>query len=109
MIRAGTMRERITLTHPTNTEDARWGPTPGESQYATAWAEVKPITATERMQDEGIQADTTHVLRMRYRSDVTSKDVVTWRGRKLQIESAIDVEGRHRELELTCRELPTNG
>jgi SPP1 family predicted phage head-tail adaptor len=109
MIRAGTLRERVTLSRLTSAEDARWGPTPTPSSYATVWAEVEPVRATERMQDGGIQSDISHVLRMRYRADVASKDRVTWRGRTLEVEGVIDVGARRRELELTCRELPTNG
>jgi SPP1 family predicted phage head-tail adaptor len=102
------MRERVSLSRTGSTTDPRWGPTPTQTSYATMWAEVEPVTATERMQDEAIQTEVTHVIRMRYRSDVSSKDVVTWRGRRLEVVSAIDVGARRIQLELTCKELPSN-
>ena len=108
-MRAGTLRDRVTIQRELVTPDPRWGGTPGWTDVATVWAEVTPRKATERMKDGGIQSDISHVIRMRYRPDLESKDRVTWRGQTLEVEGVIDVGGRRRELEVTCRELPTNG
>jgi SPP1 family predicted phage head-tail adaptor len=97
-MRSGTMRDFVTLTHSTPTTDARFGTTPGWTNYAQVWCNVKPVDGTEEFMQQGVQTSVTHTIQMRYRADVTNTDRIIYRGQNLDIVSAIDPDGRRREL-----------
>jgi SPP1 family predicted phage head-tail adaptor len=106
LIRAGTMRDLISLLEPAPTTDVRWGTTPGWSQFATAWASVTPTDGTEMFTANGVQSVVTHTIKMRYRPDVDSTDRIGYRGQMLEILSCIDPDGRQRELLIAAKLYP---
>ena len=78
------------------------------------WTTLAEEMADVRMQPGGESwtsgadqsvARLTHRVRLRYRSDVTPLNRVQWNGRILDIESAVDPDGRSRELLLICAEV----
>jgi SPP1 family predicted phage head-tail adaptor len=103
MLRAGTLRDRITLMASARTTDARWGTAEGWTEYATAWANVTPTDGTEFFTDKGVQTAVTHLVRMRYRPDVKATDQILYGNLTLDILSVIDPDGRKRELLITTK------
>jgi SPP1 family predicted phage head-tail adaptor len=105
-MRAGTMIDRVTLQRWTPDNDPKWGPTPGWSDIAELWANVTPVSGTEKPDGAGVQTTITHRVRMRYREDITPKDRLVYRSRVLDLLSVIDVDGQRAELAIEAREHP---
>lgn len=79
---------------------------PSWTTLASVWADIQPRTAAERWGSLAMQAEATHVVRIRYRQGVTSAQRVRFNGRVLHILGVIDPGERRRELVLECKEQP---
>lgn len=104
---AGLMRERITLQTSTGfTRSPEGEPVRSWSSIATVWAQV--ITAANARESVGAQDNVSIpvTFRIRHRSDVDTKHRILWptTSNILDIESAIDVDGLGKILELTAVE-----
>lgn len=73
---------------------------------ATGRASVEPISGREFFEAQQRQAEITHRVRMRYRTEPVPTMRILYDSRVLMIESVIDVGERRRELHLMCREMP---
>lgn len=96
----------MTLQEPVTAQNGYGERTTTWSTVATVWASVEPLRGREFFDAERVQSEISHRVRMRYRSGMSSKLRVLLGSRVLQIEVVIDVEERHRELQLMCREMP---
>ena len=106
VIRAGRLRQLVTIQQPTFTQDAA-------GQQTASWgdveadvpAEVEAVAGGETRRGLQVEATVTTVITMRWRADVGP----TWRivhdGRTLNIERAVDPDGRRIELVGQCKEV----
>ena len=110
-MRSGRMRHLITIQQRTETRDALGGSVWAWSTLATVWAEVRMAGTQERYVSSVDQdvATITHRVKIRYRSDVGPLDRIQHDGRTLDIESAVDPDGRRAELVMMCREVVDSG
>lgn len=74
----------------------------------TGRASVEPVSGREFFEARQRQAEITHRVRMRYRTEPVPTMRVLYRTRVLMIEAVIDVEERRKELHLMCREMPND-
>ena len=74
-----------------------------DSEWAY-WAEVKPMTGREYEEMQKIRAETTYNVYMRFLPGITYDMFISYNGKKLKIESIIDVEERHKIINLVCSE-----
>lgn len=108
---AGKLRHRIELQSLETTKDT-FGADTATGQvwttYATVWAEVKPLTGTERYGAQQVQASMSHQIRLRWREGVLATHRARWRrkgaDRTFDILAPINVDERDRELVLLCAE-----
>lgn len=102
-MQAGKLRHRLTLEAPNETVTTGEPSIPWPVQ-ATVWGSMEGFGGTDRA---GLVAETAIRFRIRYRAGVTPR----WRvglvgtSRKFQIVSAVDPDGRRRELLLVTQEL----
>lgn len=102
-MRAGQLGTPLTLEEPSQTV-ASGKATPAYTNRGKAWCRVEGLSGTDRT---GIVSTAGYRVTTRYRSDVTSK----WRlrdhngTRVLEIVSAVDPDGRRRELVITAVEV----
>lgn len=108
-MRAGMLRERVTIQVPTPSTDPEWGQVEQYGVVATVAASVIPTGGSESARDKGVQSSTGYTIRIRYLDNVDSKCVLIWRGRTLDIVSAIDPDNRRRELVIEAKEHESNG
>lgn len=108
-MRPGKLRHRITLQQVTRTPDGIGGYTETWTDVATVWAAVEPLRGRELFDAEQVQSEITHRVRIRYRSGVDSSMRVRFGARLFRIQSVIDVDERHREIQLMCQEVGTDG
>ncbi len=104
-MRIGPLRHRIALQAGTGTQ-GEYGNIPLTfSTYATVWASVQPLSGRERLNAQQIHAETTHRIRLRYLSTVTTKDRISFDSRTFEIVSLINWDELNWMLELLCKEV----
>ena len=72
--------------------------------YGTAWAGIQPKTYTllrGRMGDTEL-LNTTHLIYMRYRTDLTPDMWIMYNGQRYNITYIMDADYSHKRLELYC-------
>lgn len=110
-MRAGSLRQLVTLQQLlAGTDDGGGGiaESPDNenwSDFATLYAHVEPLSGRELFQAQQINDQLTHRITVRYYPGVLSAMRVKYGTRIFIIESIIDVDERHREIQLMTREL----
>lgn len=105
-MRAGDLRHRVTIQQQVGkgkdpvTKETRetW------QDVATVWAAVEPLRGREYFQAMETESEAVTRVRIRYRPGVTNEMRVQYGDRILYIQGVIDVDERHRELQLMCVE-----
>ena len=108
-MRAGQLRHRISIQAAAPTADSygaagtlTWGDVSG---MAALWASIWPVSAAERQQNDRLELTTTHQIRIRYRSGITSKHRIKFGTRYFTITSIINWQERNIYLDLVCEEI----
>jgi len=73
------------------------------AETPTTWAAVEPIGGREFFDAARVNADITHRIRIRYRTDVTERMRALIGSRVFDIEAVLEMVPRQ-ELHLMCRE-----
>jgi SPP1 family predicted phage head-tail adaptor len=102
------LRHRITLQRKDIVKDPEGIAIETWADVATVWASVEPIRGREYFQAAAVNAENTVRFRIRYRPGIMPNMRVLYNGRTFNIQSVIDVNERHREIQLMCQEV-TNG
>jgi len=104
-MRAGTLRHRITIQTATFAPDAAHQPIPTWAAWlSNEPAEVLETAGAETVRGLQVSATATHLVRVRYRTGLTERMRIVWETRTLGILNVRDVDGRRRELWISCRE-----
>ena len=106
-MRAGKLRQRVTLLKPVVTGQDDYGEEEVEYQaQRTVWAQVEPLEGREFMEARLQTQELSHRIRMRYQPDISLHP--SWRiqhdGRTFLIESVANRMERDREWVVMCRE-----
>ena len=109
-MKTGRLRHQVTIQRDANhgVPDASGGQQAEDWQSITVRpANVIPLTGRERFTAQQVVPDVTHRVEMRFDPEVQTKPVyrLLYANRPLQIESAINVDERSRELHLMCKEV----
>jgi len=78
-----------------------------ESKWHRLYASILPLTLAERERLASLQVTAIQSYRvvMRYRSDLTTKERMVWRGKTLQIHTVTDDVSAKRRTILECTEI----
>ncbi len=76
----------------------------GWQGVATVWASVEPIRGREYILLQNIQSELAVRIRIRHRVGITPGMRVLYGTRVFDVQSVIDPEERHRDLQLMCIE-----
>lgn len=101
---AGALRHRVTIELPVETPDGQGGQTVVWSPLATVWAEIRPLKTDETVNAHQVEARTTHVIRVRHRTDILPTMRVVLGMRTFAIQGVLDDGERRRYLHLFCEE-----
>jgi SPP1 family predicted phage head-tail adaptor len=99
----------VTIQELVRADDGYGGTVETWQNIATVWAAIEPLRGNERYTAQQVQTELSHKVTIRYRSEVKPQMRLVYKGRIFEIEAAIDVEERHRWLELLCSEVVQNG
>jgi SPP1 family predicted phage head-tail adaptor len=98
------LNTRITLQAPSTTADG-YGETGATwTDIADVWASLEPIQGREFFSAQQVNAETTHRIRIRYRTGVTAAMRFKYGARFFEIQSVINTSERNNELVLMCTE-----
>jgi len=101
----GDLRRRITIQQQSSIQDSYGEPVNTWTDIATVWASVNPINGREFFAGMQVKSEITTRITIRYLSTVKSSMRAIYRDITYDIQSVIDLNERHREMELMCREL----
>jgi SPP1 family predicted phage head-tail adaptor len=103
---AGELRHRVTLVLETEGKNASGERVTTLADVAALWAAVEPKAGGgEREEDDGQRSLNRYLVRMRWRSGVTTKNAVRLAdGRLLRILEIVNPAERREWLDLTCEE-----
>jgi SPP1 family predicted phage head-tail adaptor len=104
-MRAGKLRHRVALQASTRTITTD-GYTDAWATYANEFVSIEPATprSTATFVQATITTPITHVVRLRYRSDLLAKHRILHNARALYIAGMQNVEERNKEWILACEE-----
>lgn len=103
-MRAGELRHRVTLQQPAETRNEYGEAERTWSHVATVWAAVEPLSGREYFDSQQRQAAVSTRITLRYQPGITPHMRVLFGARVYEIDSVIDIEERHREMQLMCAE-----
>lgn len=102
--RIGALRHRFTLEAAQRTPDGGGGATVMWSLVANVWGDLAPAIGTETIIAEAINGRVSHIVRMRFRSDIAPAMRLRIGPRILDILAVLDSDGRGRFLKCLCVE-----
>lgn len=109
-MQAGKLRHRIEIQkRQTGGVDAFGGRSEGWSFVAKAWASIEPQTGRQLEFARQFTATVSHKITMRYVPGLSPAMRVKFGSRIFEINGVIDLEERHREINLFCTENATKG
>lgn len=103
---AGRLRKLVSIRQQSTTRDTLnqslsvWNQIPN----GQVWACVEPQTAAESFKDGANQDMISHIVTLRYRSDLTADMAIYFLTRRLAFVGIIDVDERHEWLQINCVE-----
>ena len=100
----GALRHRVTLEQPLRAGDGGGGAHVTWSALAQLWASVSPASGSEAVIAEAVSGRISHVITLRFRTDITPAMRLRLGPRVFEILAVIDVDERNRELRCLCRE-----
>lgn len=104
---AGQRRHLVTIKRMVGTISETGGVTEGTpATVGEEYVSIEPISLRDReeLQAGGVQAETTHIVRMRYRADVAPAMYLVKGTRRFEILSVANKDEANRELHLLCAE-----
>lgn len=101
---AGMLRHSIEWQQEQTTPDGMGGQTRAWATVATVRAFIKPTTGNERWHAMRTEANVTHRIFMRYRSDLTPAMRIVYNGRAFQVKAVLNIEERNKWLEVHATE-----
>ena len=113
-IRAGQLRHRITVQERSQLQDEFGGQVTTWTNVAVLYAAVEPARAAEKMAAQALQVEISHTITVRYQPWMTGPKQIAglravWGNRIFDFHGAIDVEERHRLVQIPATEGLTNG
>lgn len=105
MPRAGELRHRVKILRPYEAQDVVGAAAVAYERIGETWARVEPLSGSEKLRTEQLQAELSHRVNIRYRTDMLEDMEFEIEGRRLRIVHISDLEFRHVWLECLCKEI----
>lgn len=100
----GTLRDRVQLQRREASEDGAGGTLHLFVTVTALWARVSALSARQAAFGDGRGALASHSVVVRHRTDVRPGDRFVYRGRRLDVLAAEDLDGRRTWLACQCSE-----
>jgi SPP1 family predicted phage head-tail adaptor len=108
-IESGRLDRRVTIQALTETSDGAGGQDRAWSDVTTVWASIEPGSGREFVAAQQMQPELSHVVRIHFRTGVTSKHKLKYApngvARSFSIHAVIDPHEENEQLVLLCAEV----
>lgn len=101
---AGRLKKRIHIYAYSEDTDSLGQKYVSLKKKATVWAEMKPVRGIEFLEYYKDANELQYKITIRYRKNITEKDVLVRGDRQFEINSIIDIDEEHVALEIYCTE-----
>ena len=105
----GSLRERVELQSKTQSIDSAGGHQNTFVSLDTVWARVTSQASSMSIVGDARAAKISHLVVLRFRSDLKPGDRIIYRTMPLEIVSAEDLNGRRAYLSCTCSQTSVTG
>lgn len=104
---AGDMPHRLIVKNPTAAQDPDYGSSaPTFARVKKIWGSVEPLSGRELIAAQAVEAQTTHRIKTRYHSAITSKSRIVHKGRTLELTMPpLNILERNEQMHLMCKEV----
>lgn len=96
---------RITIQSATTTRGGTGEEIKSWSTFHECFAAIKPTSGTEKYINQQLIAEATHQVAIRFKTGITPKMRVLYGTRVFDIQAVHDIDERHGEMRLICKEL----
>lgn len=103
-MRAGQLRERVTIQQKSVARDAYGAEVITWLELDTVWGSVEPLTGAEFHEQTAERSTINTRIRIRHRTDVEPEMRAVWGSRVYDIHSVINPHSDRREVVLMCLE-----
>lgn len=105
-MRNGKLRERVIIEQPQETRTPTGGVIETWGTFAEVYASIRPLRGKMLFAAQQVHPETTTEIGIRYLAGLTPKMRVRC-GRRIYVptQPPIDLEMRHREMQLMCKEI----
>ena len=107
-VNAGDLRNQIQIVNTTGIQDSFGQESEAYNVVYTVWASIELLRGRELWSAKQFLDTISTRICIRYKEGIIPKMCVKCKNRFFKIEAVIDVENRHRELQLMCEELVYN-
>ena len=104
----GKLNKQATIQTYTATGDGMGGSTLVWNNTATVFCDIMPTTGAEVLRFGAVDTDITHIIRMRYKANLSNQNRITYDNRTFNIRSVIDKGEDGQFIEVLCAEV-SNG
>lgn len=104
-LQTGTLRHRGTIQSFVETQSESGAVTRDPRPYGDRWMSLEPFSGFENAKGEAPQGESMLLVKMHYEPGIQRKWRILVNGRVLEINDVVDVEERHKVLELQCFEV----
>jgi len=108
-VRAGSLREWVTIQSRVNNPDEYGDPVPVWSTLAKVRGSLTPISGSESLTAGQVSANVSHRIIVRFRDTLNSEMQFIIRGRTFSLDSVINVDERDRLQECLATERTSGG
>lgn len=105
----GTLTDRVSVQKRVMSAEPEGGHGLAYVPSGTVWARVRRLSARVAVMGDARGSLASHAVVMRYRGDLGPGDRIVYRGRRLDIVGAADLDGRRAFLGCTCTEVEASG
>jgi len=103
-IKSGDLKHSVTIQQKSFTRKSGGGQTVVWQTFATVFARIIPRNQSEYLRAMQFEAQTTHRMIIRYRSDLNHNMRIKLGSRYFNVQSIIDIEEAHRWLQIDAIE-----
>lgn len=103
-MRAGKLRHRITIQSNVPSRGGMGGVEDSWTDLYSAWADIRPKSGREFWASDGIFADVTHGIEIRYRENITPEHRIKFGTRIFSISSVLNFDERNEKLIILAKE-----
>lgn len=100
----GDLRQRITIQQLGSGQDTDGSPNGTWTDFATVWAEVKPLSGREKLAAQQVEAEVTHAVTIRYCAGVVPKMKILFGAREFNIRNVLNTDEQNVEMRILATE-----